>query len=354
MATRGVLYPYRHLAWAARPAPSVVSRRTITYTRSLRAQEEGNTGENDKQESNSRPSALSSIKNFFFGKGKSAAKPKITRTPTAPPPREGSLSSDSIFAEDEATPKLTTKGRTPVRRQAQPGAEEPAAERLEERNREYMSLALDPRPKARIRWERKMVIRAIRKRGRLTKQELIMRTERESLVKSHWFKTSVKKLGPLARQIAGKNIDEAILQMRFSKKKVAKDVMEHLKHAKNVAIVRHGMGLGRVTGEANTEPITITLKSGERKVITDPTSIYIAQAWVNRGPYDVDYDHRARGRINILRPPYTSLSVLLKEEKTRIREWREREEKAQRQRASKVWTQLPDRKITAQNQYYSW
>jgi len=199
-----------------------------------------------------------------------------------------------------------------------------------------------------------MVIRAIRRRGRLTKQEELMRTEREALCKSHWFKTSVKKLVPLARQIAGKNIDDAILQMRFSKKKVAKDVMEHLKHAKNIAIVRYGMGLGSVNGEILKEPITITLKSGERKVIKDPTSIYIAQAWVNRGPFDVDYEHRARGRINVLRPPHTSISVLLKEEKTRIREWREREEKALRQRKSQLWTQLPDRKITAQNQYYSW
>ncbi|KAL1981759.1 hypothetical protein VTN96DRAFT_2186 [Rasamsonia emersonii] len=356
MATRGALLPSRHLAWATRPAPSVVSRRTITYSRSLRAQDEGNPSGNDKQESNSRPSALSSIKNFFFGGGKKAEKPKVARTPAAPPQREGRLSSDSIFAEDEATPKLSPSGRTPARVQAALEAEQPAAERLEDRDRNRMSMVLDPRPKARIRWERKMVIRAIRKRGRLTKKEVLMRTEREALVKSHWFKTSVKKLGPLARQIAGKNIDEAILQMQFSKKKVAKDVMEHLKHAKNVAIVRHGMGLGHVTGEAKSlpKPITVTLKSGERKEITDPTSIYIAQAWVNRGPYDVDYDYRARGQINILRPPYTSLSVLLKEEKTRIREWQEREAKEQHKRKAQLWTQLPDRKIYGQNQYYSW
>jgi ribosomal protein L22 len=234
-------------------------------------------------------------------------------------------------------------------------AEEPSAERLEDRSPERMSMVLDPRPKTRIRWERRMVTRAVRKRGRLTKQEVIMRTERESVVKSHWFKTSVKKLGPLARQIAGKNIDEAILQMRFSKKKVAKDVMEHLKHAKNVAIVRYGMGLGNVVeGESTSKPITVTLKSGERKVITDPSSIYIAQAWVNRGPYDVDYDHRAMGRINIMRPPHTGLSVVLKEEKTRIREWKDREAKAEHQRKSQLWTHLPDRKISAQNQYYSW
>lgn len=183
-----------------------------------------------------------------------------------------------------------------------------------------------------------------------------MATEREALVKSHWFKTSVKKLTPLARQISGKNIDEAILQMRFSKKKAAKDILEQLKLAKNTAIVRYGMGLRNAAESAQPrlEPINIILKDGEKHTITDPTSIYIAQAWVNRGPFGTDYDHRARGKINLLRPPYTGISVLLKEEKTRIREWKDRETRALRQRKSQLWVQLPDRPVSQQNQYYSW
>lgn len=350
---------FDRLTVPARPGVYIQPRRTFTYVPYRRAQENSsnnNNGDGSTQETTPRRGILSTIKSFLGGKSETA-KPKVTYRPTAPIRREGSLSSDSIFAEDQASPKLIAKGRTPSRPQQASQAEGEVPTEvipLEERNRQHLKPILDPRPKARIRWERKMVIRAIRRRGRLTKQEELMRTEREALCKSHWFKTSVKKLVPLARQIAGKNIDDAILQMRFSKKKVAKDVMEHLKHAKNIAIVRHGMGLGSVNGEILKEPITITLKSGERKVIKDPTSIYIAQAWVNRGPFDVDYEHRARGRINVLRPPHTSISVLLKEEKTRIREWREREEKALRQRKSQLWTQLPDRKITAQNQYYSW
>lgn len=45
------------------------------------------------------------------------------------------------------------------------------------------------------------------------------------------------------------------------------------------------------------------------------------------------------------------ITVVLKEEKTRIRLYEEREEKL---RNRKVWTQLPNRPITAQRQYYSW
>ncbi|KAF9894528.1 54S ribosomal protein L22, mitochondrial [Aspergillus nanangensis] len=366
MASMAPVNSYGLLIRSARTGITYVPRRTLMASVPRRAQDENNNNNNTNSNNNDKPSPsspLSSIKNFFFG-GKSA-KPKITRRANAPLKREGTLSADSIFAEDEATPKLIASGRTPAARKqgVAPEAvegEDEASYAVEQRNRANMSAVLDPRPQARIRWERKMVVREIRRRGRLTKTEQIMRTERESMSKSHWFKTSVKKLGPLARQIAGKNIDEAMLQMRFSKKKAAKDVLEHLKHAKNVAIVRSGMGLGAVAnGEAEQEkkkqdPISITLKDGERKTVTDPTAIYISQAWVNRGPYGVDYDHRARGVINLLRPPHTGLSVVLKEEHTRIREWKNREAAEKRKRQTKLWTQLPDRKISAQNQYYSW
>ncbi|RDW72431.1 mitochondrial 54S ribosomal protein uL22m [Aspergillus mulundensis] len=355
----GSLHPYGHLIRSARSGITYVPRRTLTYTPIRRAEEDPNTPK-DKPETQEKGGALSSIKSFFgFGKKSEAPKPTVRRQ-TAPLKREGELGAGSIFAEDEAGPKLMASGRTPsARKQAAPPAEEGDAQEwsTEKRNWKHMEAVLDPRPQARIRWERKMVVRELRSRGRLSKTEKIMRTERESLSKSHWFKTSIKKLGPLARQISGKNIDEAIVQMQFSKKKAAKDVLEHLKHAKNVAIVRSGMGLGAIeAGEdaPKPKPVKIILKDGERKTITDATSIYIAQAWVNRGPYGREYDHRARGVINMMRPPYTSLSVLLKEEKTRIRECQDREARELRKRKANLWVHLPDRPITQQNQYYSW
>lgn len=45
------------------------------------------------------------------------------------------------------------------------------------------------------------------------------------------------------------------------------------------------------------------------------------------------------------------LTVVLKEEVTRVRLHKERETKAAKK---KVWVQLPNRPITAQRQYYSW
>jgi ribosomal protein L22 len=283
------------------------------------------------------------------------SKPKAAFVPVAPKREEGGLGASSIFADDvgRASGPKPSKQKKQLQEQQQQQAEGEEDLPLEKRNKDRLQLALNPNPKAQLRWEKRMVIREIRKRGRISKEVQIKRTERESMSKSHWFKTSVKKLGPLARQIAGKPLDEAILQMRFSKKKAAKDVLGHLEHAKNVAMVRAGMGLGAPAG-TSAEPVTVTFKSGERKKITDPTSIYIQQAWVNRGPYGFGMDHRARGQINKLRPPATGISVVLKEEKTRVREWQQREADALRKRKAQLWTQLPDRKVSAQNQYYSW
>lgn len=360
MATMGAVYPYGQLVRtgkfasrpflnlmafthvdfvpAARTHVSCVPRRTFTST-TYRDQ--------DDKQTPKKGGILSSVKDWVLG-GKQQ-KPRAAHTPSAPKREEGGLGASSIFADDVVMPSGPKPSRKKEQIQEKEGQEGPVP--LEQRNKDRLQLALNPNPKAQLRWEKKMVMREIRKRGRIPRPVQIQRTERESLSKSHWFKTSVKKLGPLARQIAGKNIDEAILQMRFSKKKAAQDVLGHLEHAKNVAMVRAGMGLG---SSEPMKPITVTLKSGERMKINDPTAIYIQQAWVNRGPYGFDMDHRARGQINRLRPPATGLSVLLKEEKTRIREWEDREADALRKRKAQLWTQLPDRKVSAQNQYYSW
>ncbi|EEQ35567.1 39S ribosomal protein L22, mitochondrial [Microsporum canis] len=298
------------------------------------------------------------------GKGAAADKqpdpsaPKVTYRP--PAVKRGSLASGSIFADgDDVTfspsgpvPKRPSPSRTASPAEPAAGAEHPTD--LARRDRALVERTLIPHPNRRARWERKMVIRAVKSRGQLTKEEIIHQTERELQSRSHFFKTSLKKLGPLARQVAGKNIDEAILQMKFSKKKAAKDVKLFLEQARNEAVVSRGMGLGVKDGSEGAAGVEIRLKDGKAYTVTDETAIYIDQAWVNRGPYGTDYDHRARGQINRLRPPHTALAVVLKEDKTRIREWKDRTERALKERKSKLWVQLPDRRVSAQSQYYSW
>ncbi|KIV98587.1 uncharacterized protein PV09_09621 [Verruconis gallopava] len=209
---------------------------------------------------------------------------------------------------------------------------------------------LDPEPSKRLSWQRRKVIQQIRKRGEFTKAEIIKRTERECMVSSAMFKTSTKKLVHLARQIAGKPIDDAIAQMQLSKKRVAQDIMKHLEYAKTLAIVSRGMGLGKVENRAG-EPVEIETKNGKRKLVTDRTSIYVDQAWVNKGDHTITAEYRGKGKVYRHKHRTAKITVLLKEEATRVRQWQEREEKLKNR---KLWLHLPDRPITLQRQYPLW
>lgn len=233
------------------------------------------------------------------------------------PPKTGDLAPGSIFD----TPSPTT------------GPEDEETGII--RDPKNMAAALDPTPGARARWQRKMVIREIRGRGRMSKTVKLARTERSHLSKSEFFKTSVKKLFPLANQIAGKPLGEAMVQMRFSKKKAAQDVLRHLEYARDQAVVMRGMGLGKVQAQTQTqtqapqvegkgdeeggneegekleqeeERLLVEDKRGKKRVVTDRTAMYIDEAWVGRGAYGFGADYRARGNVNRLRLPYTSES----------------------------------------------
>jgi ribosomal protein L22 len=216
---------------------------------------------------------------------------------------------------------------------------------------------LDPDPSGRKRLERKLVIRSIRRRGRLTKDQTLARTERQLLWQSQMLPTSVKKLTRLMHMIQGKTIEEAMVQLRFSAKKVAVDVIKGLQIARDEAIAGRGMGLGftlpspqptstttiaketdaaldesaeteaaeeegnrkakgpRVSKREQEElllldgtrirpkigePKTIELRNGKHMKVYDPTALYIDQAWVGRGPQTQEPEFRARGKVNLL------------------------------------------------------
>ncbi|KAL2045252.1 hypothetical protein N7G274_002335 [Stereocaulon virgatum] len=296
--------------------------------------------------------------------------PKPSPDRPVQPPKPGDLAPTSIFNPSTTAPKPSPKpsversegsparhGRTRRVKSSPPIPRLPSP--TEGRDAAVMAAALDPYPLTRRLWLRKMVIRDIRRRGRLTQNEKIMRTERKHLSKSPLIKTSIKKMYPLARQIAGKPLTEAMVQMRFSKKKAAREVLKHLEYARDQAIVVKGMGLGAVgdktgaKGKGNEkEEIVVEDKHGKKRVVTDRSAIYVDEAWVGKGrSRERELSHRAMSKIHMLKLPYTSISVVLKEEATRIRLAEERELKRQRKR---VWVPLPDRPVTAQRQYPLW
>lgn len=235
---------------------------------------------------------------------------------------------------------------------SKPASETPAAPASEERTKESLAMVVDPDARSRIRWQRKKVIQMVRRNGELTREERIRMTERELLHKSEFMPTSVKKLVMLARQIAGKPVDEAIQQMKWSKKKFAAEVKYHLEEARDMAVVQRGMGLGKVNGDLLDKPRKVQTKDGKWIEIVDPTRLYVAQSWVGRGPWrGKELDYKGRGRMGIIQHPSTSFTVILKEEKTRIREY---EEQKAKEAQKGPWVHLPNRKVHGQRPYYSW
>lgn len=231
------------------------------------------------------------------------------------------LQSDSIFGEMD---KLNQAPDEQVAAQQVAAPQEPSKKPSEYQLpksvmgaslvKQHTRHVVDPDPRSRLRWERKMVIRhvtrALDPRGGETKQERIQRTERELLSKSPWIATSYKKLGMLARQIAGKTLGEARMQMKLSRKKHAAEVLYQLDLARDTAMVERGMGLGRLNGEFKPDAEKKRIRdkrSGKWVDIQDPTRMYVDEVWVNRGPWrGKKPNFRARGRVDIIQMPQAS------------------------------------------------
>jgi len=104
------------------------------------------------------------------------------------------------------------------------------------------------------------------------------------------FKMSLRKLNMLGRQISGKPIDYAILQMQFSEKRASTRIMNMLATARD-----HASRYKRLQ---------------EGKLI-------VAEAWVTKGPrFPARIEPRGRGHHGTRTHPQSKLSVVLKEGKT--------------------------------------
>jgi len=112
------------------------------------------------------------------------------------------------------------------------------------------------------------------------------------------FKISHRKLNMLGRQISGKPIDYAILQMQFSEKRASERVKKMLSLAKDHAV---------------------------RYKHLDKAKLVVAEAWVTKGPTPpARLEPRGRGHHGRRQHPNSRIHVVLKEGKT-VEEQRARE-----------------------------
>ncbi|RYC58292.1 hypothetical protein CHU98_g7925 [Xylaria longipes] len=170
--------------------------------------------------------------------------------------------------------------------------------------KEHMEMALNPDPRWKVRYQRKKIMQMVRTNGKLSKQEQLKLTEKDSTSKSEELPTSIKKLGALSRQIAGKTVDDAITQMRYSKKRAAREVLYQLEEARAAAIAAHGMGMGALNGGLLPKKRTILTKDGDKVEVEDPTRLYVDQSWVTKGRLrGVRIQYHSRGRMSFMKRP---------------------------------------------------
>jgi large subunit ribosomal protein L22 len=138
------------------------------------------------------------------------------------------------------------------------------------------------------------------------------------------LKTSVKKIRDIARQVAHKDIDHAIAQMRFSPKRVARMVMRGLEHAKEEAIRLQDMKEGH---------------------------IIVDQAWVGHNFYKRQLWPRARGKRDIRMRPYSHFTLMLRTSETVDKRIAKVKEKKLKRMAHRVNETRP---IYNPRPYYTW
>ena len=131
------------------------------------------------------------------------------------------LEGQSIFEDEVAKvePKELSAPGKQTRKVSQPGNMAATGASLA---KDHLARAVDPDPRSRVRWERKMVIRQIKNGtnafSKESREDRILRTERVLTSKSPFLATSTKKLVKLAHQIQGKTVEDALAQMKYSKK----------------------------------------------------------------------------------------------------------------------------------------
>jgi large subunit ribosomal protein L22 len=112
----------------------------------------------------------------------------------------------------------------------------------------------------------------------------------------------------LGRQIAGKPIDHAILQMQFSEKRASSRIMNMLATARD-----HAARYKRL----NEPKLIVGMYKLVWATVCNHLSLYTAESWVTKGPKGARrLEPRGRGHFGFRTHPNSRLHVVLKEGKT--------------------------------------
>ena len=123
----------------------------------------------------------------------------------------------------------------------------------------------------------------------MSKNKKIDKTN-EKTVKSvnNGIRSSVRKLNPILRSIVGKKVDEAIRDLQFSEKRVTKDVRKTISSA---------------------------VANAENNFQYDIDKLIVKEAFCGKKIVMKRFRPRAKGRAAPILKPYSSVTIILSEEK---------------------------------------
>jgi len=127
-----------------------------------------------------------------------------------------------------------------------------------------------------------------------------LKKESGAMAKASSVRSSARKLNLVAASIRGKMAAAALTQLRFEKRRIAKEVKKVLQAAVANAENNHGLDVDR---------------------------LYVAEAWVGRAFVMKRMHTRARGRSAGIEKPFSNLTIVVKE--------REAEDKKAKKSSSK-------------------
>ena len=108
----------------------------------------------------------------------------------------------------------------------------------------------------------------------------------EATAKVRMLKTSPQKLNLVSRMIRNKPVNIALAQLKFSKKRIAKDVRKCLESA---------------------------IANAENNYQYDIDNLYVKEAYVGKSIVMKRFRPRAKGRASAIKKPYSRVTIILEE-----------------------------------------
>ncbi|MTI10641.1 MULTISPECIES: 50S ribosomal protein L22 [Curvivirga] len=120
--------------------------------------------------------------------------------------------------------------------------------------------------------------------GKAARERVLADNEAQAVVRN--IRVSPQKLNLVAASIRGKNVEKALADLTFSKRRIAGDVKKALQSA---------------------------IANAENNHQLDVDALYVKEAYVGKAMVMKRFRARARGRVGKIQKPFSNLTIVLRE-----------------------------------------